>query len=584
MNPKAEITTTVLQEKATLMDSLCDLNDFDGILKLCDDLDKYTHASSFYRLHIYYTIGSGYSHVSARRDKSFDSKSSGLSLLNFRKALAEVKTFARDSFRSVPSDEMMAAFYDMRSRLLTNLANELDHQGRRLEALAYYDDAISSGNVNAVLGKASCIYKLAESVYDGDHAYYLYRESAKFYRETFSRIDEFHPTQKQHILSNPFYDHFLKWFEDQELQHSDDFPDINSIQVPASKSKKENDYLKWCAKNRLFINDLNGISTSDVVNHDVLELPSFSARINPLLTNPEELSFHGHFDELKTDYCYARYLAFSASSMPLFDEHFFNATFQHVDTLDYEINNLKTNHLKSCFRISYSIFDKISFFLHRFFELDAIQNDPKVDFKQVWFKPQNNKNKEKELKGSFESSRNSYFRALYFISHEIRQSGGPKASPTDDPSYWFDPDTERMFKIRNAMEHRAFKLVDALGTSRLQQRDIEVAQHENDLLRIQKEIADLERHLQTAPSNAAELAVALDKLKVRELTLRKDLDEKERLSTYFLTLGVEEFESLTMKLLTLAKDALVYLSLAVHHEESMRPQTALTIPSVVPKK
>lgn len=584
MNPKAEITTTDLQEKTTLMDSLCDLNDFDGILKLCDDLDKHTHASSFYRLHIYYSIGSGYSHVSARRDKSFDSKSSGLALLNFRKALAEAKTFARDSLRSIPSDEMMVAFNDLRSLLLTNLANVLDQQGRRLEALVYYDKAISSGNVNAVLFKAICTHKLAMSVYDHTHTFHLLRESTKFYREAVSRIDEFHPVQKQCIGDDQSITNFLTWFEGQEQQYGAEFPDLTTLKGTRPKEKGHRNYLLWCAENRLFINELNGISTSEVVNHDVLELPSFSARINPLLTNPEKLSFHGHFDELKTDYCYARYLAFSASSMSLFDEHFFNATFQHVDTLDYEINNLKTNHLKSCFRISYSIFDKISFFLHRFFELDAIQNDPKADFKQVWFKPQNNKNKPKELKDIFNGSSNDYFKALYFISHEIRQSGGPKASPADDPSYWFDPDTERMFKIRNAMEHRAFKLVDALGISRLQQRDIEVAQHENDLQHIQKEIADLERHLQTTPSNAAELAVAFDKLKSRELTLRKDLDEKERLSTYFLALGVEEFESLTMKLLTLAKDALVYLSLAVHHQESMRPQTALTIPSVVPKK
>lgn len=579
MDCKTEITPEHLQEKTASMDCLCDLNDFDGIVKLCDELDKYTHASSYYRLHLYYTIGSGHSHVSARRDKSFDSKSSGLALLNFRKALAEVKNFARDSLRRIPSDEVMVAFYDMRSRLLTNLANELDHQGRRLEALAYYDDAISSGNVNALLCKASCIYKLAESVYDGDHAYYLYRESAKFYREAFSRIDEFHPTQKQGILDNPFYDHFLNWFENQELQHSHDFPDINSIKVSPSKSKKENDYLKWCTINRLFINDLNGVSTSDVVNHDVLELPSFSARINPLLTNPEELSFHGHFDELKTDYCYARYLAFSASSMSLFDEHFFNATFQHVDTLDYEINNLKTNHLKSCFRICYSIFDKISFFLHRFFELDHIRNDRKADFRQIWFKdPQS-----KSLKGIFENSCNAYFRALYFISHDIRQ-GGENVPTEEDLSYWFDPDTQRMFKIRNAMEHRAFKLVDTLGSYRLQEQDTEVDLHKRDLLHTQKEIADIERHLETAPSDAAELGAVIDKLKSRALTLKKDLDEKERLSTYFLVLGVEEFEALTMKLLTLAKDALVYLSLAVHHEESMRPQSGLTIPSVVPKK
>ncbi len=580
MNHKSEITAEYLHEKTASMDCLCDLNDFDGIIKLCEELDKYTHTSAFHRLHIYYTVGSGYSHVSERRGRSFDSKYSGLALLNFRKALAEVKAFARDSLREIPSDGMMTAYYDMRSRLLTNLANELDIQGRRLEALAYYDDAISSGNVNALLSKASCIYKLAKSVYDCGHAYYFYRESAKFYREAFSRIDEFHPAHKQYIVDNPFYDHFLKWFEDQELQHGDDFPEINTIKVPASKSKKENDYLKWCAKNRLFINELNGISTSEVVNHDVLELPAFSARINPLLTTTEELSFHGHFDEMKTDYCYARYLAFSASSMSLFDEHFSNSTFEHVDTLDYEINNLKTNHLKSCFRISYSIFDKISFFLYHFFELDAVQNDRNADFRQIWFV---DPKKSKTLKSVFENSRNDYFKALYFISHEIRQ-GGEKVPTDEDLSYWFDPDTQRMFKIRNAMEHRAFKLADSLGTQRMQYLHTDVAQHKIDLQHLQQEIKDFEHQLKSSPSNAAELTSILDMLKRRELKLMKDLEEKDRLSKYFLVLGVEEFESLTMKLLTLAKDALVYLSLAVHHEESMQPQTALTIPSVVPKK
>lgn len=579
MDHRTEITIKDLQDKAASMDCLCDMNDFDGILKLCEELNKYTHDSSFYRLHIYYTIGSGYSHVSARRDKIFDNKPSGLALLNFRKALAEVKAFARDSFRSIPPEEMMVAFYDMRSRLLTNLANELDHQGRRLEALVYYDDAISSGNVNALLSKASCIYKLAESVYDGNHSYYFYREAAKYYREAFFRIDDFHLTQKQGILDNPFYNHFLKWFEEQESQHSADFPDINSIEVPAPKTKKEKDYLKWCAKNRLFINDLNGISTSDVVNHDVLELPSFSTRFNPLLTHSEELSFHGHFDELKTDYCYARYLAFTACSMPLFDEHFFNATFQHVDTLDYEINNLKTNHLKSCFRISYSIFDKISFFLHRFFELDAVKNDRNADFRQIWFQDRKNKG----LKDRFVTSDNDYFRALYYISHEIRQ-GGENVSSDVDLSYWFDPDTQRMFKIRNAMEHRAFKLVDSIGISHAQDKNTEAAQHQNELLRIQNEIGELNARLQSAPGNKDEIINAHAKLTRKESRIIQDLEQKERMSTHFLTLGVEEFESLTMKLLTLAKDALVYLSLAIHHEESKRQETDLTIPSYVPKK
>ncbi|SPY49412.1 LA2681 family HEPN domain-containing protein [Pseudomonas aeruginosa] len=580
MDNKTEINAEYLHEKTAAMDCLCDLNDFDGIVKLCEDLDKYTHTSAFYRLHIYYTVGSGYSHVSERRGRSFDSKYSGLALLNFRKALAEVKAFARDSLREIPSDAMMAAYYDIRSRLLTNLANELDIQGRRLEALAYYDDAISSGNVNAVLSKASCIHKLAETVYDRSHAYYLYRESARLYREALCRIDEFHPIQKQGIADAPFYNDFLTWFESKEQQYGTDFPDLANLKGARPKSKKESDYLAWCAKNRLFVNELNGISTSEVVNHDVLELPAFSARINPLLTISEELAFHGHFDEMKSDYCYARYLAFSASSMSFFDEHFSNSTFEHVDTLDYEINNLKTNHLKSCFRISYSIFDKISFFLYHFFELDAVKNDRNADFRQIWFV---DPKKNKTLKSIFENSRNDYFRALYFISHEIRQ-GGEKIPTDQDLSYWFDPDTQRLFKIRNAMEHRALKLSDSIGMQHMQDQDAEVEQHKIDLKHLQQEIKDSEHQLKSNSSNATELSNILDKLKRRESNLTEHLEEKDRLSKYFLILGVEEFESLTMKLLTLAKDALVYLSLAVHYEESMKPQTELTIPSVVPKK
>ena len=75
-----------------------DQNDFDRIIQLCEDLGAYTHGSPLIRLHLFYNIGSGYSYVAARRDNQFDSKFSGLALLNYRKAMAEVKTFARESF------------------------------------------------------------------------------------------------------------------------------------------------------------------------------------------------------------------------------------------------------------------------------------------------------------------------------------------------------------------------------------------------------------------------------------------------------------------------------------------------------
>ncbi|RUM49933.1 MAG: hypothetical protein DSY85_14690 [Marinomonas sp.] len=578
MDDRKYISVELHNELSAQMDDLCDRGDIGSIIRLCEELQSYTHDKPLIRLHLFYNIGTGYSFVSSKEGCKFNNTVTGLALLNFRKAMAEVKNFARDTINNIPSDEEMNAFNDIHNRLLTNMANELDFQGRRLEALAYYEKPIRSGNVHAVLSKARCLFFLAQSVYDDGHAYHLQRESAECYRHALSRIHEFPAVQRNSIQSNPFHKEFLDWFKDQESKYGSDFPRLETLKGNTSlASKKKKEYLKWCAKNKLFINELNAISTSEVVDHDVLTLPSFTARFNGLLSSSEELSFHGHFDEMKTDYCYARYLAFIGSSMSLFDEHFFNSTFEHVDTLDYEINNLKANHLKSSFRISYSIFDKISFFLHRFFELDTIKNDHKVDFKRVWFKHGSN-----NLKDMFLDSDNSHFRALFFISHEIRQGAG-KAQDDKDLSFWFDPDTDRLFKIRNAMEHRAFKLVDSVCNRNVKDSSDKVKQYKDELLKVRLNIEEVSEKLKSLPNS--NLEHQLQALKRKEAYLQEDIDEQESMSSYFLVVGVEEFESLTMKLLTLAKDALIYLSLAIQHEESKMPNDdGIISTNIVPRR
>tara|TARA_Y100001938_G_scaffold56421_1_gene78634 strand:+ start:6899 stop:7180 length:282 start_codon:yes stop_codon:yes gene_type:complete len=81
-----------------------------------------------------------------------------------------------------------------------------------------------------------------------------------------------------------------------------------------------------------------------------------------------------------------------------------------------------------------------------------------------------------------------------------------------------------------------------------------------------------------------DLDTRIRKLEERIEQLNNDLDEKARMSSYSLTVGIEEFERLTIKLLTLAKDALIYLSLGIHHEERKKASIGLTIPRYVPKK
>jgi hypothetical protein len=184
----------------------------------------------------------------------------------------------------------------------------------------------------------------------------------------------------------------------------------------------------------------------------------------------------------------------------------------------------------------------------------------------------------------FENSDNEHFRALYFLSHEIRQ--GNRNTPEDeDLSYWFDPDTQRLFRIRNAMEHRSLKLVGNFchrHVGHFSNDQDAIDNHVSDIDRIRSELEQLRKAKLKDPSSDLDNQIlALEKRIVR---LEQDLDEKNRMSNYALVIGVEEFEKLTLKLLTLAKDALIYLSLAIHHEEMKKPQDGLVIPKLIPKK
>lgn len=134
------------------------------------------------------------------------------------------------------------------------------------------------------------------------------------------------------------------------------------------------------------------------------------------------------------------------------------------------------------------------------------------------------------------------------------------------------------------MEHRAFKLVDAVCHHNVNDNYNEIEEHEKELAKVRQDIKHVTKQLVTSPENKTELERQLEKLKRLEINLNKDLHEKERMSTYSVIVGVEEFELLTMKLLTLAKDALVYLSLAIHHEESQQNQGNIAIPCPIPKK
>lgn len=585
MNRTKKLSSKELLSLSAQMDDACDRDDYDEIKALCECLEASSSDDELEQAQVFYVAGTGYNHLLSRKGASWFDDSTANATLNFRKSLASIKKAFRESFLQLNDHSIarLEQLKDLQSRVTTNYANELDYQGRSLEALKLYDEAIElTDNVHAHLGKGKTLIRLASLLFDDGHRLFHYRQAYQSLSTVYQRIAEFESPQKEMILNDRWCTGFIEWVENELSQSCDVEASLDELPGGQFDTRKERDYFNWCMKKRLFLNDLNDISTSEVVNQDIIGLASFSRSINEALEMSEKLVFHSHFDEIKNDYAYARYLLYVGESFPLFGEHFFNSTSQRVDSLDYSIDNLKAQHLRTTFKIVYSIFDKISFFLYQFFELGPVKNVNQVSFRDVWF-PDRNMAAKHIPRQLFADSQNPYFKALYFLSRDIRQS---KKDKSKDLSYWLDPDTARLADIRNAMEHRSFKLVDQVcyvPAKKDAVAEAAVSKLKAEHRKLERELKDWLNEVGASKEHQKDLDAQLS-LEKRIQDIEKKLDEKERLSKYQLIVGVEEFESLTIKLTQMARCAIIYLSLAVEFEEQNKDDDGIAFPATVPYK
>ena len=365
--------------------------DFDSLENLIERLieQNYEFEHSLYEAQYFYTLANCYSALYNARRVKWYSDDLMKAVISYRKALHSISKFnLAEDFNNIHE------YKTLRSNILTNLANHLSSQGRALCCIPFYDEAISiDNNVVAIASKARNQLFLANSLYDNSHTGYHYLVAYQLIIEAVENIDQLYPEQRADLEDNGNLLRFKNWFEKTfDVSEFDDFKDY----VCEFKTKKHKQYLKWCAKNKLFINDLNDVCELEIAYQDVFSLPSFIQTINTALEMHEELAFHGNFDELKNDYCYARYLIFSAQSMPDDVSHFFNATYQHVDDMSYSISNLKTGHYKSAFRTLYSLFDKIAYLISRFLDLNTLKSDKMLSIDTL-FRDFKSKDWEKEL-------------------------------------------------------------------------------------------------------------------------------------------------------------------------------------------
>lgn len=417
---------------------------------------------------------------------------------------------------------------------LTNLGNFLSSQGRCFCAQSYWDKAIElDGNQVAIVAKAQNMLFRGAQIFDKSHAQIHYYYANKLIEIALENISKLQEEQKISLLSNGNLNRFHCWFESNFEEENFNF--LKEYKQK-TKSKVEDRYLRWVADKKLFINDLNDLCKYEIVYQDILGLPSIKYKLNNLLSLKESLVFHSNYDELRNDFTYARFLIFQASETNDESIHFYNQTYSHTEDTLHAIDNLKTSHMKSAFKILYSIFDKSAYLLAKYLNLDI--NDREISFSKIFGKY---KNKKFEPTVELNNSSNFFLHALFYILKEIEDGKRHK------------DEKHRLAKIRNHLEHRSFRIVDDFGYELNTTYDQVTPYNFNKAIE-RKEYLENKNLV-----NSSEYKKLID-----------DINEKELKRNYIFEMPLAEFENSLMDLAKLVRNSIMYLSLAIHFEETQK--------------
>jgi tetratricopeptide (TPR) repeat protein len=413
---------------------------------------------------------------------------------------------AEDEIRSFRMALSLAKEKELPTRLkcqiLTNLGNVLDFIGRFVESIRYYDEAlaIDSQFTMAMRNRGYATFFYAGVLYDSGHkAVFLKKAHEDLTTDLSGELEEgaglFFKQCAERIASRVRPEFLTKPL---------------SLRTQAlGRSKSEIAYRRWCLSHRLFLNPLNDISKESIAARDVLHLPSIAVPLG------DGMYYQGMFNQLKQEYASARFLLFEATHAR--KPHFSDRNTLLLNTLDYPCYGLTNEKLRLSFRMTFSILDKIAYFVNRYF--DTAEDKRRIYFQSLWYM---GRDRAKGLKTRFAQIQNWPLRGLFWLSKDV--SGGQA---------WMghlEPEAQNLADIRHHLEHKYLVLHDMMCSSK-------------------------------GPKSDSSGFKVIDPL----------------VAHY----SRNEMEAKSLKLLTLVRAALIYLSLSVRCEEMQRRKT-LPEGSIVP--
>lgn len=316
-------------------------------------------------------------------------------------------------------------------QIATNFGNLFSHVGRFVEAIEYWNRALRvDPNFSMALanrGRGQIEY--ARALYDEGHQPVFLRQAHidlcaglaqgldPAVVQTFEQMKLF--------IEQCVNEEYLRTGTDMEgfsLGDSDD----------------EQRYRHWCLDQQLFLNPLNDLGPFSIASHDVFTVPSI------ILGTGEGPTYHGFFNQIKQEFVSARFMFYEAITAD--KTHFADKGVLLYNTFDYPAYSLAIEKVKIAFRMAYSLFDKVAFFLNDYLKLGIPEK--KVTFRTVWYEKQD---KKKGLIPQFQRCENWPLQGLFWLSKDLFE---------DAPGFQetIEPDAQELNELRNHVEHKYLKL------------------------------------------------------------------------------------------------------------------------------
>jgi hypothetical protein len=202
----------------------------------------------------------------------------------------------------------------------------------------------------------------------------------------------------------------------------------------ASATEEERLYRRWCLANRLYLNPANDLGSYTLASTDSMQLAAHVVRVDA------RDRFDSFFDQMKQEYVSARWLLYEGLTVKA--PHFSDKDVFLQATEPPAALSLAVEKVKVAYRTSYSLFDKVGFFMNAYMGLGIPERQ--VSFRSLW-----RKGEKGPIRGEFDLTGNWGFCALYWLAKDFFEK------ENDDVA---EPDARGLSDIRNHIEHKYLRV------------------------------------------------------------------------------------------------------------------------------